>query len=135
MVFASIRMPCKVLCNFPLLQQRLGRLVTHTFSCLESLATVVLWSMAEDAVRREADESLLLEGKYANFFKVGYNAYEFILEFGQLYQSENSPRIHSRIITPPAYARELLETLAAAIRRHEQGDTGQPDLHDPTKPS
>jgi hypothetical protein len=33
-----------------------------------------------------------LEGKYANYFKVGHNAFEFILDFGQLYletQEEN----------------------------------------------
>ncbi len=60
-----------------------------------------------------------LEGRYANFFKVGHNAYEIIIEFGQLYAEEAAPRIHSRIITSPAYARELLETLRQTVEENE----------------
>lgn len=60
-----------------------------------------------------------LEGRYANFFKIGHNAYEIIIEFGQLYEAEGTPRIHSRIITSPAYARELLETLRRTVEENE----------------
>ena len=64
-----------------------------------------------------------MEGKYANFFKIGHNNYEIVIDFGQLYRSEAGPRIHSRIITSPAYARELLETLQRTLRECEGGNS------------
>ena len=66
------------------------------------------------------DENRPLEGRYANFFKVGHNAYEIVIEFGQLYQPESAPRIHTRVVTSPAYARELLRTLEHALEQHEE---------------
>lgn len=68
----------------------------------------------------DTENRVPLEGRYANFFRVGQNAYEVIIEFGQLYQAEHSPRIHSRIVTSPAYARELLRTLEQALEQHEE---------------
>ena len=41
-----------------------------------------------------------IEGKYANFFQVGFNEVEFILEFGQ--EFEDGPRIHTRVVLSPA---------------------------------
>lgn len=62
-----------------------------------------------------------LEGRYANFFKVGHNAYEFIIDFGQYYEDDpQRERIHSRIVTSPAYAKGLLKTLREAIVLHEE---------------
>jgi hypothetical protein len=60
-----------------------------------------------------------LEGRYANYFKVGYNAFEFVLEFGQLYEEE-SARLHTRIITTPTYAKALLETMQESVESFEQ---------------
>jgi hypothetical protein len=60
------------------------------------------------------------EGRYANFFKVGHNAYEIVIEFGQLYKTERTPRIHGRVITSPAYARELLATLQQALHEYQE---------------
>jgi hypothetical protein len=69
---------------------------------------------------RETTPKADLEGRYANFFKVGHNAYEFIIDFGQFYADETKQeRIHSRIVTSPAYAKGLLKTLQAAIVLHE----------------
>ena len=61
-----------------------------------------------------------LEGRYANFFKVGHNAYEFVIDFGQSYE-DNADRenIHSRIITSPAYAKHLLSILSQAVGQYE----------------
>ena len=61
-----------------------------------------------------------LEGRYANYFKVGYNAYEFVIDCGQLYEDDPwQERIHSRIVTSPVYAKGLLKILRDAIVRHE----------------
>jgi Protein of unknown function (DUF3467) len=59
-----------------------------------------------------------LEGRYANYFEVGYNAFEFLLDFGQHYPGKACP--HTRIITTPSYARVLLETLKESIEKYEQ---------------
>lgn len=66
-----------------------------------------------------------LEGRYANFFKVGHNAYEFVLEFGQLYEREKVPVVHTRIITSSAYVRELLDILREALLEQERLDAGE----------
>jgi len=60
------------------------------------------------------------EGRYSNYFKVGHNAFEFVLDFGQFYPENGDPRLHTRIITSPIYARALLETLQESIARYEQ---------------
>ena len=60
------------------------------------------------------------EGRYANYFETGHNAFEFILQFGQLYQEDHEPLIHTRIITSPAYAKTLLEVLQQAVAQYEE---------------
>ncbi len=60
-----------------------------------------------------------LEGRYANYFKVGCNAYEFVIDFGQLYSEDDKAEIYSRIITSPAYAKALISTLQDAINQYK----------------
>lgn len=60
-----------------------------------------------------------LEGKYANYFKVGHNAYEFIIDFGQYYTETEEAELFSRIVTSPAYAKSLFKILQDAITQHE----------------
>jgi hypothetical protein len=59
------------------------------------------------------------EGRYANYFKAGHNAYEVILEFAQFYEGDAQPRVHTRIITSPAYARTFLEVLKESLEGYE----------------
>lgn len=59
------------------------------------------------------------EGRYANYFKAGHNAFEVILEFAQFYEGDAQPRVHTRIITSPAYARTFLEVLKDSLDRYE----------------
>ncbi len=59
------------------------------------------------------------EARYANYFAVGSNAFEFLVDFGQSYQDSDKDMIHTRIITSPVYARALLEILQHAISEHE----------------
>lgn len=61
-----------------------------------------------------------LEGRYANYFKVGYNAFEFLLDFGQHYSENEEAELYIRIITSPCYAKSLLETLKLSIERYEE---------------
>ena len=69
------------------------------------------------------------EARYANYFKVGYTAFEFILEFGQFYSGESEPDPHTRIVTSPAYASSLLILLQDSLTRYETTfGTASPDL-------
>ena len=61
-----------------------------------------------------------LEGRYANFFKVGHNAFEFVLDAGQFYLGSEEVELYTRIITSPIYAKALLEILRESIERYEQ---------------
>ena len=61
-----------------------------------------------------------LEGRYANYFEVGFNAYEFLIDFGQQYPP-SSQTIHTRIVTSPSLARNLLEVLARSLREYARG--------------
>jgi hypothetical protein len=44
-----------------------------------------------------------LEGRYANYFKVGHNAFEFVFDFGQYYPEIDEAELYTRIITSPRY--------------------------------
>jgi Protein of unknown function (DUF3467) len=65
-----------------------------------------------------------LRARYANYFAVGHNAFEFVLDFGQHYPESRFPDptkapLHTRIITVPVYARVLLDLLRDSVTRHE----------------
>ena len=54
------------------------------------------------------------DARYANFFRVGYNAFEFLLEFGQ-----REGRIHTSIYLSPQHAKMLSDLLAGAVKEYE----------------
>jgi len=60
-----------------------------------------------------------IEGKYANYFQIGHNAFEFLFDFGQLYADGKRERMHTRIVTSPSYAKELLKVLGESLERYE----------------
>jgi hypothetical protein len=82
----------------------------------ESLSEWVLMSCKSESGRAPHD----IEGRYANHFQIGHNAFEFLLDFGQFYPEHESSGFHTRIITNPAYAKTLLLTLQGSIDRYEQ---------------
>lgn len=61
-----------------------------------------------------------LEGRYANYFKVGHNALEFVIDFGQHYSGTEDAELYTRIVTGPCYAKSLLELLKASIEQYER---------------
>ncbi|MBV9500880.1 MAG: DUF3467 domain-containing protein [Acidobacteriaceae bacterium] len=64
--------------------------------------------------RQPARSPSAKEGRYANFFQVGHNEFEFLIEFGQ-----QDRGIHTRIYVSPQYAHVLSELLAETLRQHE----------------
>lgn len=69
---------------------------------------------------RQGQPAQMSDGKYANYFQIGENALEFVIEFGQLYSDEPAPLIHTRIITSPTYAVQLLSLIEDALRQYEE---------------
>ncbi len=61
-----------------------------------------------------------LEGRYANYFKVGHNAYEFVIDFGQYNAETDQAELSTRIIANPAYAKELLRLLSDSMKQYEK---------------
>ena len=74
--------------------------------------------MAPDNNSNRKDKKL--EGKYANYFAVGYSAHEFIFDFGQNYSENDQAELHTRIVTSPTYARALFELLHKSIAEYEE---------------
>jgi hypothetical protein len=66
--------------------------------------------------RKDSDA---LEARYANYFEIGHNAYEFILEFGQYQPQTEHVQIQTRIVTGPVFAKLLFELLAQALNQFE----------------
>lgn len=60
-----------------------------------------------------------IKGMYCNSLNVGFNAFEFVLDFGQRYPSPETPQLCVRIVTTPAYAQSFVEVLSKAIADYE----------------
>jgi hypothetical protein len=68
--------------------------------------------------------------RYANYFKVGHNGYEFLFEFGQVFQEEQAPHLDERIVTSPPYAKAFLRTLEESVQQFEAKFGPIPELKD-----
>ena len=60
-----------------------------------------------------------MEGRYVNYFEIGHNAFEFLLDFGQFYDGEAEASLHTRIVTSPVYAKTLIGMLQRALSQYE----------------
>ena len=65
------------------------------------------------------------EARYANYFRIGFNAWEFVIDFGQEY-SPDREQIHTRIVTSTPLARNLSETLERSLHEHDD-QFGKPE--------
>ena len=52
-----------------------------------------------------------LEGRHPNYFKVGHNNFEFLLNIDQFYPENEHAQLHTRIVTSPTHAKAMLETI------------------------
>lgn len=89
-----------------------------------------------DPAHQTPRDSRKLEGRYSNYFKVGHNAFEFVVDFGQFYPENGDPQLHTRIITSPIYVKSLLETLQQSIEGYEEkfGLVQERDFEEKTQP-
>jgi hypothetical protein len=69
---------------------------------------------------KKSSDADVLEGRYANAFRVGHNAFEFVLDFGQAPLDSEQARFHTRIIAAPVYAKAFFEILRESLTKYEQ---------------
>jgi Protein of unknown function (DUF3467) len=60
------------------------------------------------------------EARYVNYFEVGHNALEFIVDLGQYHPEQIAVQLQMRVVTAPVYAKLLSRMLTEAIERHER---------------
>jgi hypothetical protein len=73
-----------------------------------------------DGQAGEPQEAKTITGQYANYLEIGHNEHEFVLNFGQAYHEEESRRVHTRIVTGPAYAKAFLKLLQGVLTQYEE---------------
>jgi hypothetical protein len=62
-----------------------------------------------------------VEAKYSNFFEIGINALEFIIDFGQAFEgASEKPMVHTRIVTNPVHAQVLEALLNKVLAEYER---------------
>lgn len=72
--------------------------------------------------------------RYSNYFEVGHNAYEFLIDFGQ-YQPELSEVVlHTRIVAGPTLTKLLHEMIHNAISQYESENGSIPCPNDYENP-
>lgn len=59
-----------------------------------------------------------IEGRYANYLEIGFNAAEFVLDFGQLFRDAGLPSVHTRIVTNPAHMQSFHELVQGCLRSY-----------------
>lgn len=88
-------------------------------SFINGLTGVGMLKNSMDDEQKNALGQVQPDGRYANDFTVGHNAFEFLFDFFQTY--ENKPaRLHTRIITTPVYAKSLLVLLQKSVDQYEE---------------
>ena len=60
-----------------------------------------------------------INGRYANYLKVGFNAFEFVLDFSQQFSENEKLAWYTRIITNPVYAKAFSEVLRKSVEQYE----------------
>ena len=73
-----------------------------------------------DDESKDVQDNAQPDGRYANYFTVGHNAFEFLFDFGQLHTQGWPAPVHTRIIMTPVYAKSLLGLLQESIDRYEE---------------
>ena len=69
---------------------------------------------------RKGGDDGQIEGRYANYFTIGFDRDEFLLDFGQSFSEEATPAAYVRIITTPGYAQILQRMLGESLVDYEK---------------
>jgi Protein of unknown function (DUF3467) len=79
--------------------------------------------MSSEDTRAQALHRHRGESRYANSFQIGYNAFEFLIEFGQ-----QNGGIHTSIYVSPQHARILANLLGDTLRQYDDTFSAPPNM-------
>lgn len=68
----------------------------------------------------ESRQRAPVEGRSANHFELAFTEFEFLLDFGQLYDTHGQALIHTRIIVTPRSAKTFSTMLQDLVKKYEQ---------------
>jgi hypothetical protein len=71
-----------------------------------------------DRKNKKPGSSRQTRGQYANYFEIGYNAFEFVLDFGQSFHESDETELYARIILSPGCAKDLCSVLEESIDQY-----------------
>lgn len=74
--------------------------------------------MSDRDNRDRPQDRRVKEGRYANFFQIGHNASEFLIEFGQ--QEAGDSVFHTRIYISAEQVRVLADLMTSTLEQHER---------------
>ncbi len=74
--------------------------------------------MSDKANKDRPADRHVKEGRYANFFQIGHNASEFLIEFGQ--QEAGESVFHTRIYVCAEQAWVLADLMTSTLEQHER---------------
>jgi hypothetical protein len=131
--------PCNFLLNIALHQQtRPGLLLadsrrqTTSLNAKEAFVHVVEpHQESPPDPAQQASPSRPLLASYANYFEVGHNAYEFLIDAGQVEPQSGNVQVMSRIAVSPVHAKLLSQLLARSIAQFEAMHYVIPDIAEP----
>jgi hypothetical protein len=72
--------------------------------------------------------------RYTNYFEVGHNPYEFLIDFGQLQPETSGVVLHTRIAVGPTHAKLLATMLRNAVSQYETDNGPIADATDTPDP-
>ncbi|SRR5258705_11565933 len=72
--------------------------------------------------------------RYANYFEISHNAFEFLIDFGQFQPETGSVQMHSRLATGPTHAKLLSTVLCDAVSQFEEEHGAIADLQTEENP-
>jgi hypothetical protein len=105
----------------------MGSSTFHSLSCFPVFAASTGPDAIGGAIANKGSHQMkahkrtrVREGKYANYFEVGHNAFEFYIDFGQYDPKSEKVEMHTRIVTSPAYAKMMGETLSSSVESFER---------------
>lgn len=64
------------------------------------------------------------EPAFVNYFIVGFNDEEFVIQHGVMYEGQPEPRIVFTLVTTPGYARRLRDLLSESLEQWQEHDAG-----------
>lgn len=82
-----------------------------------------------DGLTPAGDGRTLIAG-YANYFEVGHNPYEFLIDFGQVDPQRGSATVNSRLALGPTHAKLLMRMLKRAVEQFERDFGAIADVHE-----